>query len=79
MPIFAFSPNPATRRRLALIWGVVPLPIDSPRHPDEMVDRANALLLANGFVSPGDKFVAIYGAPVGVVGTTNAIRVRVVE
>jgi pyruvate kinase len=44
-----------------------------------MVDRANYLLLANGFVSPGDKFVAIYGAPVGVVGTTNAIRVRVVE
>ena len=44
-----------------------------------MVDRASALLLAHGFVSPGDKFVAIHGAPVGVVGTTNAIRVRVVE
>jgi pyruvate kinase len=79
VPIVAFSPNPATRRRLALLWGVVPLPIDPQRHPDEMVDTANALLLANGFVSPGDKFVAIYGAPVGVTGTTNAIRVRVVE
>lgn len=78
-PIVAFSPNPATRRRLALYWGVVPLPIDILRHPDEMVDRANAYLLANGFVSPGDKFVAIFGAPVGVVGTTNSIRVRVVE
>ena len=79
VPIVAFSPNPVTLRRLALIWGVVPLPIDVFRHPDEMVDRANTLLLANGFVSPGDKFVSIYGAPVGVVGTTNAIRVRVVE
>ena len=46
---------------------------------DEMVDHASAYLVAHGFVSPGDKFVAIYGAPVGVIGTTNAIRVRVVE
>jgi pyruvate kinase len=79
VPIIAFSPNPVTRRRLALIWGVVPLGIDVLRHPDEMVERASALLLTHGFVSPGDRFVAIHGAPVGVVGTTNAIRVRVVE
>jgi len=79
VPIIAFSPNPVTRRRLALIWGVVPSPIDQFRHPDEMVDRASAYLLADGFVSPGDRFVAIFGAPVGVVGTTNSIRVRVVE
>ena len=79
VPIIAFSPNPVTRRRLALLWGVVPCAIDVHPHPDEMIERANALLIANGFVSPGDKFVAIYGAPVGVVGTTNAIRVRVVE
>jgi pyruvate kinase len=44
-----------------------------------MVDHASAYLVAHGFCSPGDKFVAIYGAPVGVIGTTNAIRVRVVE
>jgi pyruvate kinase len=79
VPIVAFSPNPTTLRRLALIWGVVPQPIAALRHPDEMVDTASALLLATGFVSPGDKFVAIYGAPFGVSGTTNAIRVRVVE
>ncbi len=79
VPIIAFSPNPVTRRRLALMWGVVPCPIDQFRHPDEMVDRASAFLVANGFVSPGDKFVAIFGAPVGVIGTTNSLRVRVVE
>jgi pyruvate kinase len=79
MPIIAFSPNPATRRRLALLWGVVPCAIETLRDADEMVDRANALLLANGFVSPGDKFVAVFGAPVGVSGTTNSIRVRIVE
>jgi pyruvate kinase len=79
VPIVSFSPNPATRRRLGLIWGVTPCAIDFSRQADEMVDRASAFLLANGFVSPGDRFVALFGAPVGVVGTTNSIRVRVVE
>lgn len=78
-PIITFSPNPVTLRRLALLWGVVPCPVDQFRHPDEMVDRASAYLVANGLVSPGDRFVAIFGAPVGVIGTTNSIRVRSVE
>ncbi|WP_104982725.1 pyruvate kinase [Sorangium cellulosum] len=79
VPIVAFSPNDTTRRRLALLWGVVPSPIDALRNSDEMIDRATAYLAANGFVSPGDKLVTIFGAPVGVSGSTNAIRVKVVE
>jgi pyruvate kinase len=79
VPIVAFSPNGSTRRRLALLWGVVPCYIDTLRDPDEMVERANMFLLAHGFVSPGDKFVTVFGAPVGVSGTTNSIRVKVVE
>jgi pyruvate kinase len=79
VPIIAFSPNVMTRRRLALLWGVVPLHLEMMRNADDMVDRANGFLLAHGFVSPGDKFVAMFGAPVGVVGSTNSIRVRVVE
>jgi pyruvate kinase len=79
VPIIAFCPNASTRRRLALLWGVVPFPIDTLRDSDEMIDRANMFLMANGLVSPGDKFVAIFGAPVGVSGSTNTIRVKVVE
>jgi pyruvate kinase len=78
-PIVAFSPNASTLRRLALLWGVVPCAIDMLRNSDEMVDRTNMFLLANGYVSPGDKFVTIFGAPVGVSGMTNSIRVKVVE
>ncbi len=79
VPIIAFSANETTRRRLALMWGVVPLPIERVRDSDELVERGNVLLLSNGFASPGDKFVAVFGAPVGVSGATNAIRVKVVE
>jgi pyruvate kinase len=77
VPIFAFSPNETTRRRLALYWGVVPLSIDPLRDADAMVERANAFVLANGLGSPGDKIVVVFGAPVGVSGTTNALQVRV--
>ena len=79
VPIITFSPNPATRRRLALLWGVTSFSFDSMRDPDEMMERASLFLVANGLASPGDKFVAMFGAPVGVVGSTNSIRVRVVE
>jgi pyruvate kinase len=79
VPIMAFSPNPATRRRLALFWGVVSYPLEMLRDSDEMVDRATMFLVGNGLASPGDKLVTIFGAPVGVSGTTNTIRVKVVE
>jgi pyruvate kinase len=79
VPIVALSPNPPVLRRLALLWGVRPCFMEVLRNTDDLIERANAYLLANGFVSPGDKFVASFGAPVGVAGTTNSIRVKVVE
>jgi pyruvate kinase len=79
VPIITFSPNPVTRRRLALLWGVTAFSIEALRDPDEMIDRASMFMVANGLASPGDRFVAMFGAPVGVVGSTNSIRVRVVE
>ena len=79
VPIMAFSPNPNTRRRLALYWGVVSYPLELMRDSDQMVDRATMFLVANGLASPGDKLVTIFGAPVGVPGTTNTIRVKVIE
>ena len=77
VPIYAFCPSEVTRRLLALYWGVQPQRIDDVRDPDVMTDAANAFVLANGIASPGDKIVAIFGAPAGVPGTTNSIRVRV--
>jgi len=79
VPIIGLSPNANTLRRLALFWGVIPWHVEPLRDSDEMIDRAHALLLSRGLVSPGDRFVTIFGAPVGVSGTTNAIHVQVVE
>lgn len=79
MPIIGMSPNDATERQLCLLWGVVPMHIGTNRDSDKMINHAQALLLSRGVVSPGDTFVVIFGAPVGVSGSTNAIQVRTVE
>ncbi len=77
--IIGMSPNASTLRKMRLMWGVVPWFVDALSDSEQMIERAHALLLANGIVSPGDRFVTIFGAPVGVPGTTNALRVKVVE
>jgi pyruvate kinase len=79
VPILAFSPSETTLRKLSLYWGVVPRYIEQLRDTDAMVDRANDFVIANGLGSPGDKIVAVFGAPSGVAGGTNSIRVRVLE
>jgi pyruvate kinase len=79
VPIIAFSPNEGTLRKLSLYWGVVPRYIEQLRDADVMIERANDFVIANGIASPGDKMVAVFGAPAGVAGSTNSIRVRVLE
>lgn len=79
VPIIGLSPNTSTLRKLRLMWGVVPRFVEPLSDSDQMIERAHALLLANGIVSPGDRFVTIFGAPVGVSGTTNALQIKIVE
>ena len=79
VPIIGVSHNGKALRQLCLCWGVTPKYLEPLGGSDEMIDRTHALLLADGIVSPGDHFVTIYGAPVGVPGSTNAIQVQVVE
>lgn len=79
MPIVAFSPQEGTVRKAALLWGVVPSHIAQLTDADELVDRATGHLLARGLASPGDRLVVVFGAPFGVRGTINTIRVRVVS
>ena len=78
MPIVAFASNERTLRKVALNWGVISNSIAPVKDIDSLVDLANGHLLARGLASPGDRFVAVFGAPIGVRGSTNAIRVRVV-
>ncbi|HEY8075817.1 MAG TPA: pyruvate kinase [Labilithrix sp.] len=78
VPIIAFSANAQTRRRLAMLWGVIPRDIPQLGDTDALVDWVTADLMANGLASPGERVVIVFGAPLGVSGSTNSIRVHVV-
>jgi pyruvate kinase len=79
VPIIAFSPSHQTLRTMALYWGVIPREGPTLHDTDQLVDWCSADLMASGLASPGERVVIVFGAPIGVRGTTNSIRVHVVR
>ncbi|QDF96304.1 pyruvate kinase [Azoarcus sp. DD4] len=74
-PILALTPRLSTARRLALAWGVHPVPFEEVGDVGEMVEHAAQAAVANGFAQPGDSVVVIAGLPFGRSGSTNLLHV----
>jgi len=77
-PIVAFSSNQEVRRRLSLLWGVVPRSIDQVRDIDTLSKIAERRLLEEGFARPGDVVGIVAGVPLGVPGTTNFMKLHTI-
>ncbi|MFA5182474.1 MAG: pyruvate kinase [Syntrophales bacterium] len=75
-PIVALTPNKETLRRLALVWGCLPLRIRAARGTDDLIELAARAALDSGAVTPGDLVVMTVGHPVTGAGTTNMLRVK---
>jgi pyruvate kinase len=78
-PIIAFSPLQGTRRRLSLLWGVVPRTIRYLQDIDSLAALAERRLLEEKLVSPGDIVGIVAGTPLGTKGTTNFMKLHVVH
>ncbi|BDZ52981.1 hypothetical protein GCM10025870_00540 [Agromyces marinus] len=78
IPILAFTPDPAIRRRMALYWGVESFVVERVTHTDQMVGQVDDVLEKTGKAAPGEKVVIISGSPPGIPGTTNDVRVHIV-
>ncbi len=78
IPLLAFTPNPAVRSILSVVWGIETFRVSPAKHTDDMVQQVDTALLALDRVRPGDKVVIIAGVPPGVPGTTNGMRVHMV-
>src|SRR6195952_707919 len=78
VPMKAFTPDPAIRRRMALFWGIESFVVDRVTHTDAMFQQVDHELLGRGLAEAGDKVIVISGSPPGVAGTTNDLRVHVV-
>ncbi len=75
-PLLAFTPHQRTRSVLSLVWGIDTYLVAPVEHTDHMVDQLEAALLASGRVSLNEKVVIVAGAPPGLVGGTNMLRVH---
>jgi pyruvate kinase len=76
IPILAFTPEATVRSQLALTWGVETFKTQMVEHTDQMVRQVDEQLLEIGRVSEGDLVVIIAGAPPGIPGSTNALRIH---
>jgi pyruvate kinase len=78
-PILALSQHLSTIRRLNLCWGVYPVLVSNWKDTDEMLERSKRMPKELGMVSKGEKMVIIAGVPISIPGTTNLIKVEIVE
>ena len=75
--IIAVTYSEQVRNQLSLIWGVQPLVIPfSESSTDEMLRDSVEVALQARLIQPGDWVVLTAGAPFGVSGTTNLIKVE---
>jgi pyruvate kinase len=77
-PIIALSPNIATGRRLAVVWGVHCVVTEDARDVDDMVDRACRIVFKEGFAKRGQRIIVVAGIPFGTPGATNMLRIAYV-
>jgi len=60
------------------VWGLHCVTCEEIFSLEEMVDRALGFAEADGFAIKGEHVVITGGAPLGVTGATNMLRVAVV-
>ncbi|MDX2162572.1 MAG: pyruvate kinase [bacterium] len=77
-PILCVTPNELTYRRMALVWGVVPLMVPEFNTIDDMIRVIVQTAHAHQLFERGDQIVLIAGVPFGVGGQTNFLKIHVV-
>ncbi|MBF5056335.1 pyruvate kinase [Alcanivorax sp. 521-1] len=76
MPIFAFTPDPRTQRRVAIYRGVEPRRFDMAPYPgDQANNEAVTRLREAGQVANGDRVILTRGDAVRVGGGTNTLKI----
>ena len=76
IPILAMTPEVGTYNRLAISWGVESMLTPVVGATDEMVKLVDSVLIDSGRATIGDNVMIVAGAPPGIPGSTNAMRVH---
>ena len=79
-PIIGLTTSEAARRRMALYWGVeTARPVGKGTQVRSMIDDADARIVSEGLLTPGDLVVVVAGSPGGRGGTNRVLVHRVGE
>ena len=73
-PIIAFSPRPEVCSRLALLWGVLPRPIERMHEVDHLIREGERHMLREKLVKKGDIVAFVAGVPLHMAGNTNLLN-----
>ena len=79
VPIYAVTHDVETFRRLNLVWGVKPLLAVPAESTDRIINQSMDVAKKKRLVKKGDKIIVLAGAPTGVPGTTNLLKVVTVR
>ena len=74
--IFALCSHKRVLQFLSLIWGIHSELIDSFIDTDDMFDFSSKLLMDRGYLKEGEKYIITAGAPIGVTGSTNMLKIH---
>ncbi len=77
-PIIATTTTERTARRLAIAWGVYPIVIKQYDDATQQLRHTVEAAMEAGFIKDNDIVVITAGAPMGIEGNTNMLRVHVV-
>ncbi len=76
VPIYAFTSNEAVARQLSIIYGVSPIVSPVMDSTDHMLQEMERTLIETARVKPGDNIVFVAGQPVGLLGSTNMMKLH---
>lgn len=76
--IVAITPDERVLKKLSILWGVNPVLAPRMESTDEMIDKSVEVAQEKGVIKSGDVVVITAGIPVGLMGTTNLIKVHIV-
>lgn len=77
--IIGCSMNEQVCRQMNLSWGVLPVLCEVKENSDELFAHAVSVSRQAGYIEVGDEVVITAGIPLGISGTTNMLKVAVVE
>ena len=78
-PIVAVTPSPFAQRELVLFWGVYPLLSHRGTTTDAVIADAVEAAQKAGYVKEGDVLVVTGGSVEGGGGTTNLMKIHLIE